>query len=673
MNNIKDEFLRQYGQQMQNIEDLSKRILADYVIEACLKDEPDRQTFLVRSKCDANQYILKRALQKTGELSNEYTTLSALQNATFPKAITYFEEEQYAYLLREYVKGSNLFSIVEREGVFAEQKALEIGVSLCRSLSYLHHQSPPIIHRDIKPQNIILTPEGRPILIDMGTSRRYKEESQRDTVFMGTNATAAPEQYGFGQTDARCDIYATGILLIFLFTGGYATEKGILQTISKPLRGIISKCIAFDPQRRYKSANALRHQLERCLIRQKRLMKAFALAAGGLALFVIGAGMAWALANTGSARTSSLQAPPAPSATASTQENIATPTLTFMQAAATTPTPAGVQEEGTATFHSTLIEKAVRLDLGKKDGEPIQKEELKNVKQIMICGNTVFNDLNRYRQYARGYALNDETITTRGDISTLEDIRQMKNLNTLILDRQNISDISALNGLPLKTIGLCANLITDISALQTCQSLTCVKLEDNQVRDIAPLSGLKHLEILDIGYNQVTDLAPISTLSVRELYLLGTPIADYSLLQQLPSLELLALRELTPEQIDVVCGLTKLKQLTIYGSSINNMDQFKKLTRLEYLDLYGNSLTELTGVQALTNLRHICIGGNPLKDISPLSKMPLLQSIAIHNSPLPDLSVLMHFPYLRSLTCDREQDRALESMDKKPSFKIIIL
>lgn len=293
MSSFKDEFLKEYNIQLQNIEDMPQRLNEAYKIEACLMDEAEKQTFLVSSKSDARLYIIKRALQKSAELSNEYAALSALHNVTFPKAIDYFEEGLYAYLIREYVEGTNLYQTIETEGLFSQQRAVETLIALCSSLSYMHHQKPPLIHRDIKPQNIILTPEGRPVLIDMGTSRRYKEDAASDTIFMGTHATAAPEQYGFSQTDARCDIYAMGILLVFLLTGGFSADKNILMTISRPLRRIISKCIMFDPKRRYANVNILRLHLERCLTRRKRLMRASLFAAAGIVLFFAGALAGW--------------------------------------------------------------------------------------------------------------------------------------------------------------------------------------------------------------------------------------------------------------------------------------------------------------------------------------------------------------------------------------------
>ncbi len=84
----------------------------------------------------------------------------------------------------------------------------EDGVELCRLLDQLHRMEPPVIHRDIKPENILLSPEGKPCLIDFDIARSYKAGQDSDTTFMGTRRTAAPEQYGYAQTDGRTDLYA---------------------------------------------------------------------------------------------------------------------------------------------------------------------------------------------------------------------------------------------------------------------------------------------------------------------------------------------------------------------------------------------------------------------------------------------------------------------------------
>src|ERR671923_52691 len=91
-------------------------------------------------------------------------------------------------------------------------------IYVARVLHSLHTRQPPIIYRDLKPSNIMLTPEGVLKLIDFGVARTYKARKSKDTVAMGSAGYAPPEQYGKGQTDARSDVYALGATLLHLLT-----------------------------------------------------------------------------------------------------------------------------------------------------------------------------------------------------------------------------------------------------------------------------------------------------------------------------------------------------------------------------------------------------------------------------------------------------------------------
>ncbi len=129
-------------------------------------------------------------------------------------------------------------------GCFPE-KCGEIGRKLCGLMAVLHIQEPPIIHRDIKPENIILLSGGGLGLIDFGAARRYAPGRDTDTRHLGTRTTAAPEQYGYAQTDSRTDLYAAGATLLWLAAGTYDREA--LSTLPGWLKRAQGKAMAFDP------------------------------------------------------------------------------------------------------------------------------------------------------------------------------------------------------------------------------------------------------------------------------------------------------------------------------------------------------------------------------------------------------------------------------------------
>ena len=115
-------------------------------------------------------------------------------------------------------------------------------MQLCEQLCALHEMTPPVIHRDIKPQNVVIRPDGRAVLIDFGIAR-VRTEGERDTVAFGTQGFAPPEQYGFSQTDARSDIFSLGILLYWLLH----RETKVPREAHTELEKVIARCAFFDP------------------------------------------------------------------------------------------------------------------------------------------------------------------------------------------------------------------------------------------------------------------------------------------------------------------------------------------------------------------------------------------------------------------------------------------
>ena len=127
-------------------------------------------------------------------------------------------------------------------------------MALCHAMEVLHSRG--LVHRDVKPENVMVADSGRVVLIDFNASRQVSENSQ-DTVIMGTVGYVSPEQLGLSQTDARTDIYAAGVLLNVMLTGKHPTEG-----FSKGHAGrIVRKCTALNPADRYQSADKLAHAL----------------------------------------------------------------------------------------------------------------------------------------------------------------------------------------------------------------------------------------------------------------------------------------------------------------------------------------------------------------------------------------------------------------------------
>jgi hypothetical protein len=186
--------------------------------------------YRVQRASDATVWALKE-MRPQGDLSpeeqadnrrlflQEAALLRSLSFPNLPVVADLFEHEGRPTLVMEYVPGKTLEDRMhEANAPLLEQQALGYGIQLCRVLTYLHTRPEPIIYRDLKPSNIMLTPAGVLKLIDFGVARTHKKGKAKDTIAMGSAGYAPPEQYGKGQTDARSDVYALGATILHLLT-----------------------------------------------------------------------------------------------------------------------------------------------------------------------------------------------------------------------------------------------------------------------------------------------------------------------------------------------------------------------------------------------------------------------------------------------------------------------
>ena len=141
------------------------------------------------------------------------------------------EEEGKLIVIEEYVPGVTLESILE-ERELSEKESRRILLDICDALENLHKADPPIIHRDIKPSNIMILPDGSAKLIDFDASKFIHDKKNTDTNLMGTPGFAAPEQYGFGQSEVRTDVYAVGVLAELLL-GKYEKYRKFIEKAKK--------------------------------------------------------------------------------------------------------------------------------------------------------------------------------------------------------------------------------------------------------------------------------------------------------------------------------------------------------------------------------------------------------------------------------------------------------
>ena len=221
--------------------------------------------------CDKKNRHYSPAIREN--ILTEPYMMQKLNHLAIPKVVDIIEDEDSIFIVRDYIEGETLETIVRMYGAQPADKVIEWGKQMCSALGYLHSQNPPLIYRDMKPANVILKPDGTIKFIDFGIMRAYKPNQSSDTCCLGTKGYAAPEQFGGSQTDDRTDIFGLGMTMFRLVTGLNPTEPPyeikpiclVNPNLPKGLEYIISKCTRPNPAERYQSCDELMADLNNYL------------------------------------------------------------------------------------------------------------------------------------------------------------------------------------------------------------------------------------------------------------------------------------------------------------------------------------------------------------------------------------------------------------------------
>lgn len=155
--------------------------------------------------------------QAVGNFQREADMLAQLSNEHIPRIFDRFSEENRHYLVMEYVDGVTLEQRLRTSGgKLAESEVVEVALQICDTLHYLHGLQPPVVYRDLKPSNVMLTGPGQLKLIDFGIARHFHPQS--NATMIGTQGYAPPEQYR-GKVEVRSDIYALGATMHHALSG----------------------------------------------------------------------------------------------------------------------------------------------------------------------------------------------------------------------------------------------------------------------------------------------------------------------------------------------------------------------------------------------------------------------------------------------------------------------
>ena len=243
--------------------------LGEYEQLECLAHHRQRETYLVRSRESGERCIAKCYDTADFDFADPCEILSKLDHPGIPKYKGRYAADSMVCIVREYIDGTPLDKYAD-ENTLSRDEVTDTCIKLAEILSFLHGQEPPVIHRDIKPENIIVRSDGSVCLIDFDIARTFKDAEEHDTVFFGTKGYAAPEQYGFSQTDSRSDIYSFGVLLRFLLTNSVKVNDKV--KVYRPLQKVIDRCTAFAPEKRYKDMDEVIRDLRRANPRSQMLL-----------------------------------------------------------------------------------------------------------------------------------------------------------------------------------------------------------------------------------------------------------------------------------------------------------------------------------------------------------------------------------------------------------------
>lgn len=616
-----------------------------WTVYECLKESEDSSTFLVKETATGILCVLKWGRNRQTEfLRNEMEIMKKMADrklSGIPKAYRIFEENGEVYLVREYIEGMSLAQMVLQKGGISEAEICRISRKICQTAEQFQNPNEPMIHRDIKPENIVVTPGGEVVFIDFGTMRSYKKDESRDTFVVGTRGTAAPEQYGYTQTDQRTDVYAIGQTMLYMVSESYEMNQLSECAVSRRMKKIIEKACSFEPDKRYGDAAQLRRAVEKCQANNRKKVYKKA----GAVLGLIAAGYILA---------------------------IFSPDGTVIETAEQSAAEEQIQAE--ITFREELIEEAVRKELGLSKTDKITASMLENVRKLRIVGKEILDDEDTFWGEGRHVDGKDSSFgSVRGNITDLSDLAQMVNLEELALCNQKIEDISGLKELPLKKLYLSKNMITDFSVLLNLIDLDTLCIMENPAENLSVIGECTGILRLNIQGMNLTDIDFLKNLSLDYLDMSNVEVENniFEPLAEMKKLDTLCMCDVNEAAAETLSQMSTLKALFMWGDStiLENLKPLKGMTQLETL-AFTTQISSLEGIEQFPSLNFLSVSFSLVKDLSPVTGAKNLQVIDISNADIENFEPLFGHSGLTEVHCTEEQKEEIMKIDSSPDFEI---
>ena len=564
------------GHEIPNLPDESeypRELTTKYELMECLADKAETRTLLAvdredGSRCAVKCYLRGSALFDRSEPEELRKVLWKPEEGPSPRFVAEYRNGEMRCVLREYVPGDTLSELAERRS-FTEKEVLEIGLQLCDQLDVLHSMDPPVIHRDIKPQNVVIRPDGKAVLIDYGIAR-VRSDNETDTVAFGTQGFAPPEQYGYSQTDARSDIYSLGVLLNWLL---YRDTK-IAGRGASALDKVIARCAAFDPQKRYGDVRQVKRALVAARPEERGKRGVLYFAAAVLVAVLAVAGLTAAVRG----------------------------------------------RRARVSFQEPLVEQAVRMNLGLEEQTPVTQDMLAQVTGIYIVADAAYPDADEfYPAINRWYA---EGNNVHGTLRTLEDLAGMPELAQVCVVAEELKSLAPLEGLgKLNKVECKHNYITDINVLAGMDRLTSVGINDNPVEDLSPLTKCPNLAFLDLCGVRNYDPAVIDELGNFDLLDISNPTSSY---EHLAGKRILDLRVAWTglRDLHVLDEVSHLERLEIDHTDVTDLAPLAVHTGLKVLKISELPVTDLSVLLQLPQLEEVIISEDMRPAAEALGDVP---------------------------------------------------